>query len=86
MTFFDKNNPFLKMFNELSPDEQQRYQQKGKDLYEFIDFETGKLYEELPESYLNIESIKRSLQSGLSVDDLTNDERKLFEQYNNNHS
>lgn len=80
MSFFDEHNPFLKMFNDLSPEVQAEYAQKGKDMYEFINFETGELYntEDVPQSCLSAESIKRSLQSGLSFSDLTKEEQEIL--------
>ncbi len=80
MSFFDEHNPFLKMFNDLTPEAQAEYARKGKDMYEFINFETGELYdsEELPKSCLSVESIKRSLQSGLSFSDLTEEEQEML--------
>lgn len=81
MSYFNENlNPFMKMFNELSIEQQEEYKKKGKDLYEFINFETGELYEKNP-SYLDIDSIKRCLQSGMSEDDLTEQEKEIL---NNN--
>jgi hypothetical protein len=80
MSFFDEHNPFLKMFNDLTPEAQAEYARKGKDMYEFINFETGELYdsEELPKSCLSVESIKRLLQSGLSFSDLTEEEQEML--------
>jgi hypothetical protein len=80
MSFFDEHNPFLKMFNELEPKVQAEYTQKGKDMYEFINFETGELYniEDVPKSCFSVESIKRSLQSGLSFSDLTKEEQEIL--------
>lgn len=76
MSYFD-NNPFMNMFKQLSPEAQQDYEQKGKDLYEYINFETGELYDK-PSSYMDKESIQRLLSSGLSIDDLTEEERKIL--------
>ena len=81
MSFFDERNPFLKMLNELSPEAQAEYSKKGHDLYEYINFETGELYEEGPKSCLSIDSIKRSLQSGLQVSDLTPQEQEILKQH-----
>lgn len=80
MSYFDEHNPFLKMFKELPPETQAEYTRKGKDMYEFINFETGELYdaEETPKSCLSVESIKRSLQSGLSFSDLTKEEQEIL--------
>lgn len=84
MSYFDEGNPFLKMFNQLSEEAQKEYQQKGNDLYDFINFETGELYhtDETPRSHLDVESIKRSIQSGLSYDDLTEEEKKILKNLN----
>lgn len=81
--FFDNNNPFLKIFDTLSPDVKADYIEKGKALYEFIDFETGKLYDttDQSKSYLNIDSIKRSLQSGLKMEDLSPEELLILKDH-----
>lgn len=80
MSYFNENNPFMKMFNQLSEETQKEYQQKGSDLYDFINFETGELChdDETPRSHLDKESIERSLKSGLIVDDLTDEEKKIL--------
>lgn len=80
MSFFSENNPFMKMFEQLSEEAQREYQQKGNDLYDFINFETGELYHEgeAPRSHLDKKSIERSLQSGLSINDLTEEEKSIL--------
>lgn len=80
MSFFSENNPFMKMFEQLSEEAQKEYQQKGNDLYDFINFETGELFHEgeTPRSHLDKESIQRSLKSGLSINDLTDEEKKIL--------
>lgn len=70
----------MKMFEQLSEEAQKEYQQKGNDLYDFINFETGELFHEgeTPRSHLDKESIQRSLKSGLSINDLTDEEKKIL--------
>jgi hypothetical protein len=65
------------MFKELSEEHQEEYKKRGEDLYEFINFETGELYNKQP-SYLDKESIKRCLQSGMNEDDLTEREKEIL--------
>lgn len=82
MSFFnEKTNPFMKLFQQLSPEAQEEYSKKGEELYNFIDFETGQIIEKLPTAPDSIEAIQRLLQSGLSIDDLTPTERELLAQY-----
>lgn len=79
MTFFDDNNPFLKIFETLSKDVQDDYKKRGESLYDFIDFETGTLFDEPPTKPCNdVESIRRSIQSGLLLSDLTEEEQKIM--------
>ena len=87
MSLFDDNSPFQKIFNEMSPELQQEYRNKGHNLYEYINYETGVLYNknELPKSCLSIESIQRSLQSGLSISDLTREEQDIIHNHNLQH-
>lgn len=78
MSFFDKDkNPFLKIFEGLDPEVQEDYKQKGRNLYEYINFETGDLYD-TPPTPLDRDAIERCLQSGMSVADLTEEERMIL--------
>ena len=80
MSFFDKNtNPFMKMFEQMSQEEQERYKKMGDYMYGIVDFETGKLVES--EQDQEFKSILDALRSGLSINDLTERERELVEQY-----
>lgn len=80
MSFFDKNtNPFMKMFEQMSPEEQDRYTKMGDYMYGIVDFETGELVES--EQDQEFKSILDALRSGLSINDLTERERELVEQY-----
>lgn len=80
MSFFDKNtNPFMKMFEQMSQEEQDRYTKMGDYMYGIVDFETGKLVES--EQDQEFKSILDALRSGLSINDLTERERELVEQY-----
>lgn len=78
MSFFSEElNPFIKIFKNLDPVVQEDYKQKGKHLYEYIDFETCNLYETNP-TYLDIEAVQRCLQSGMKMEDLTEQEREIL--------
>lgn len=80
MSFFDKNtNPFMKMFEQMSQEEQERYKKMGDYMYGIVDFETGELVESEQEQ--EFKSILDALRSGLSINDLTERERELVEQY-----
>jgi L-arabinose isomerase len=91
MSFFDKNiNPFMNMFEQMSQEEQDRYKKMGDYMYGIVDFETGKLIEseqdqvtkgDVDECQQEFKSILDALRSGLSIDDLTQHERELVEQY-----
>mgnify|MGYP000972539946 CR=1 FL=1 len=78
MSFFDKDvNPFIKIFEGLDPEVQKDYKEKGQHLYEYINFETGDLYNSVP-TPLDKDAIERCLQSGMSLADLTNEERQIL--------
>lgn len=80
MSFFDKNhNPFMQMFEQMSQEEQDRYKKMGDYMYGIVDFETGELKESVKDQ--EFKSILDALRSGLSIDDLTEHERELVEQY-----
>ena len=79
MYFFDEaHNPCLKIFKGLDPEVQEDYKQKGQHLYEYINYETGDLYNSVP-TPLDRDAIERCLQSGMSMADLTEEERKILE-------
>ena len=80
MSFFDKNhNPFLQMFEQMSEEEQDKYKKMGDYMYGIVDFETSQLIEN--ENDQEFKSILDALRSGLSINDLTDKERELVEQY-----
>lgn len=80
MSFFDKNtNPFMKMFELMSQEEQDRYKKMGDYMYGIVDFETGELTE--TEKDREFKNILDALRSGLSINDLNEHERGLVEQY-----
>lgn len=69
----------MKIFEGLDPEVQKEYKEKGQSLYEYINFETGDLYD-APPTHLDRDAIERCLQSGMSVADLTEEERKILDQ------
>ena len=69
----------MKMFEQMSQEEQDRYTKMGDYMYGIVDFETGKLVES--EQDQEFKSILDALRSGLSINDLTERERELVEQY-----
>lgn len=80
MSFFNKDiNPFMRMFEQLSETEQEKYKQIGEYMYNIVNFESGQLIKTEQEQEFN--SIIDALRSGLSINDLTPKEKELVEQY-----
>lgn len=78
MSFFDKNiNPFLGMFDQLSPEQQEEYTKSGEYMYSFVDFETGNIIQQ-PCKYDELQSIKDAIKSGISEEYLTDKEKKML--------
>lgn len=79
MSYFD-NNPFMKLFDELSEETQEEYKKKGIDMYETTNFETGEMYTPLMEM-MSIESILSCIKSGIKESDLTREELEILNNY-----
>jgi hypothetical protein len=76
MSFFnEETNPFVKMFNQLPPEDKEKYTKMGDYIYSIVDFETGEI---IQDPNAELESIRDALRSGLSIDDLTEKERELI--------
>ena len=73
------DNPAVKQFRDsLSPEERQKYDKIGQELYNTINFETGETEETLSDVY---EQLKAMLNSGLHPSYLTYEERSFLESY-----
>ena len=72
------DNPmFQQMKQSLSKEDQQKYDQIGKELYESINFETG----EVEEAVDVMAQLKIMLQSGLHPSFLSYEEKQFLENY-----
>ena len=72
------DNPmFQQMKQSLSKEEQEKYDQIGKEMYESVNFETG----EVEEAVDVLGQIKIMLQSGLHPSFLTYEEKQFLESY-----
>lgn len=82
MSFFDKNiNPFLGMFDQLSPEQQEEYKKSGEYMYSFVDFETGNIIQqpcEHDDYKIQLQSIKDAIKSGISEEYLTQREKEIL--------
>lgn len=82
MSFFDENNPFIGMFDQLSEEDKELYRKSGEYMYNLVDFETSEVIkkdEQVPDT--DFKSILDALRSGLSIDDLTDKERETIALY-----
>lgn len=72
------DNPmFQQMKQSLSKEDQQKYDQIGKDMYESVNFETG----EVEEAVDVLSQLKIMLQSGLHPSFLSYEEKQFLENY-----
>ena len=72
------DNPmFQQMKQSLTKEEQERYDQIGKEMYEAVNFETG----EVEESIDVLSQLKIMLRSGLHPSYLTYEEKQFLENY-----
>jgi hypothetical protein len=79
MSFFnEETNPFVKMFNQLAPEDKEKYTKMGDYMYGIVDFESGEI---IQDSNAELESILDALRSGLSIDDLTEKEQILIRRH-----
>lgn len=79
MSFFnEETNPFVKMFNQLAPEDKEKYTKMGDYIYSIVDFESGEI---IKDPNAELESILDALRSGLSIDDLTDKERELIRRH-----
>lgn len=72
-----ENPMFQQMKQSLSKEDQQKYDQIGKDMYESINFETG----EVGEAVDVLSQLKIMLQSGLHPSFLSYEEKQFLENY-----
>ena len=63
------------MFNNLPPEEKEKYTKMGDYMYGLVDFETSEI---IKDPNVELESILDALRSGLSIDDLTEKEQDLI--------
>ncbi len=71
------NPTFKNMKNQLSPEERQKYEKIGKELYENVDFEKGTV----PGAMDALAQLRIMLQSGMHPSYLTLEEKQFLENY-----
>lgn len=73
------DNPMIQQIrDEMSPEEREKYDKIGKDLYEQINFETGTIEGEVDDV---LAQLKDMLHSGIHPSDLTYEEKNFLEHY-----
>ena len=73
------DNPMVQQIrDEMSPEDREKYDKIGKELYEQINFETGEIEGQIDDV---LTQLKDMLRSGIHPSDLTYEEKNFLEHY-----